>query len=99
MEENQQFNLLVEDPATVFCEECSGRMQYMGSGRFVCTECGKEHLTEFGIVKKYLQENGPRNAIEVSQDTGVNLPSIQKMLREGRLESISEDVEYKLFSK
>lgn len=95
---DQEFDLLVEDPASMYCEECSGRMQNMGSGRFVCTECGWEHLSDFGIVKKYLAENGPRNAMEVSRDTGVNLPTIQRLLREGRLEALDGETEYQLWS-
>ena len=92
------FDLLVDDPATMYCEECSGRMQNKGSGRFVCVECGWEHLTDFGIVKEYLEEHGPRNAMEVSKETGVNLPTIQRLLREGRLEALDGETEYQLWS-
>lgn len=97
--EEKQFELSVEDPACVNCQECSGRMQYVGSGKFVCVECGHEHLSDFGKVKKYLQENGPRNAMQVAKDTGVSLPSIQKLLNEGRIETVSGETEYQLWSK
>ena len=99
MKEDEEFNLLVEDPASMYCEECSGRMQNKGSGRFVCTECGWGHITDFGIVKQYLAEHGPRNAMEVSRETGVNLPTIQKLLREGRLEAMDGDTVYQLWAK
>ena len=92
------FDQLIDDPATMHCEECSGRMQNKGSGRFVCEECGWEHLTDFGIVKKYLEENGPRNAMQVSKDTGVHLSTIQRLLREGRLEALDGETEYQLWS-
>ena len=69
MKEDEEFNLLVEDPASMYCGE------------------------------QYLAEHGPRNAMEVSRETGVNLPTIQKLLREGRLEAMDGDTVYQLWAK
>lgn len=68
------------------CEKCSGQMKFKGSGRYVCEECGCEYYTAFGKVKKYLSENGPRNAFEISEATGVSRSKIYDFIREGRVE-------------
>ncbi|MCR4605142.1 MAG: hypothetical protein K5639_03995 [Eubacterium sp.] len=70
----------------MFCDKCDGLLIYKGSGRYVCEDCDAEIYDEFGIIKKYLIENGPRNIIEISKETGVSRAVITRLLREGRLE-------------
>lgn len=78
-----------QNPPTITCPECKGYMRYKGSGRYVCEECGYEHYTEFGLVKRYINENGPGTAIEIEAATGVHRKKIQEFLREGRLEAVN----------
>lgn len=68
------------------CDECSGPMQFKGSGHYVCELCGHEFYTDFGKVKKFLAENGPRNAFEISEETGVARSKIYEFIRDGRVE-------------
>lgn len=76
------------DMATHVCEECSGPMKFKGSGLYVCELCGHEFYTDFGKVKCYLAENGPRNAFEISEATGVARSRIYEFIREGRVEVV-----------
>lgn len=68
------------------CESCGGLLKDAGLGIYVCSQCGDETLSPFGKVKKYIQENGPDNAYNISQETGVPVSKIDKFLREGRIE-------------
>ena len=68
------------------CENCGGILKDAGVGIYVCSQCGHETLSPFGKVKKYIQENGPDNAYNISQGTGVPVSRIDKFLREGRIE-------------
>ena len=70
----------------VHCENCKGLLKDSGLGIYICTQCGHEMLTDFGKVKKYIEENGPSNAFNISQGTGVSINKIDKFLRQGRIE-------------
>lgn len=70
------------------CQECSGRMEYKGSGVYICEECGNEYVTDFGKVKRFLQENGPSNAVVISKGTGVSRRTIGNFLKAGRIEVV-----------
>ena len=61
----------------------------------ICSECGYEHYTEFGLVKRYINENGPGTAIEIEAATGVHRKKIQEFLREGRLEAVNSPFDSK----
>lgn len=71
---------------TFICPDCHTLMRYKYAGIYVCDSCGKEELNDFGKVKKYLDENGPTNAIELSAQTGVRRSTIGQFLRLGRVE-------------
>lgn len=83
------------DPAVRECNECGGRMVFKGSGRYVCEECEHEYYTDFGKVKRYLEENGPRNAFEISEATGVSRTKIMDFIRDGRVEVAQDQTEEK----
>lgn len=70
------------------CQSCSGRMEYKGSGVYICEECGNEYITDFGKVKRFLQENGPSNAVVISRETGVSRRTISGFLKSGRVEVV-----------
>ena len=68
------------------CRYCSGSMQYFHSGIFVCRKCGHEELSDFGKIKQYLNEHGPTPAHIISIETGVDLSTINELLRQSRIE-------------
>lgn len=68
------------------CPSCGARMTYIYGETYECPECGCRKLTDFGRVRKYLEDNGPRTAIVISEATGVSIEVINKFLREGRIE-------------
>lgn len=81
---------LFSDDIVTHCEQCSGAVQYKGSGRYVCEECGAEYLNDFGKVKKYINDHGPSNAVTISEGTGVSRRKIQDFLKEGRVEVVED---------
>ena len=68
------------------CESCGGLLRDNGLGIYICSKCGSENLSEFGKVKRYIQQYGPSNAFEISLATGVSMEKIDKFLRQGRIE-------------
>ena len=86
MDVHDKFAKMIEEPGTVKCSNCSGPMQHRGSGVYVCQNCGEEYLSDFGKIKKYLDENGPSDAFEIAQETGVSRKVIGELLREGRMQ-------------
>ncbi len=84
------FDVLIE-AQTYQCENCELPMVYKGGGRYVCENCGADVLTDFGRVKAYLEENGPSNAIEISDATGIPRRKIMDFIREGRVEIAQGD--------
>ena len=53
---------------------------------FECPSCHKKALSDFGLVREYLDKNGPQPAIVISDATGVKVEVIDKFLRQGRVE-------------
>lgn len=74
------------DDGNFICPNCETLMKYKYSGIFVCENCGAEELNDFGKVKKYLEENGPTNAIDLAAKTGVRRSKIGEFLRLGKVE-------------
>lgn len=79
------------DASARICKECSGPMKFKGSGLYVCELCGYEFYTDFGKVKYYLAEHGPKNAFEISEATGVARSKIYEFIRDGRVEVLQND--------
>ena len=68
------------------CEKCGSRLVYKYSGIYECEGCHIEVYDDFGRVKKYIEDHGPSSANEISMNTGVDLSTINKFLRLGRVE-------------
>ena len=68
------------------CEKCGGVLKDPGLGIYVCSRCGHETMSEFGKIKKFIEENGASTAMQISQGTGISVNRIEKYLREGRIE-------------
>lgn len=86
MKEKDYHLTLPAQDTNQFCPNCSLQMRYKYSGIFVCDKCGTELMSDYGKIKKYLNENGPTNAIELAKKTGISPSKISAFLREGKLE-------------
>lgn len=72
--------------APVRCPKCNTPFEETESSVYICSNCGYEEPTEFGIVRAYLEEHGNSTAIEIARDTGISISKINSFLRNGRLE-------------
>lgn len=70
----------------VVCPECGGRMMYIYGEMYECTDCGCKALSDFGKVRRFLEDNGPQTAMKIADATGVPMETINKFLRDGRIE-------------
>lgn len=72
------------------CPDCFERLYFKGAGKYTCPRCHKIYYDYFGIIKKYLEENGPAPAVEIANNTGISLEIIDALLEDGRLEMPKE---------
>lgn len=79
----------------VVCENCNSRLFYTGIGEYKCKECDEIYLDDYGKVRHFVEENGPMQAILISQATGVDEEVISAMLYNGKVE-IPEGSKYYL---
>ncbi len=77
---------LYSDDDNFICPNCDILMRYKHGGLYVCEKCGAEQLNDFGKVKKYLNEHGPTNAMDLAANTGVRRSRIGEFLRLGKVE-------------
>lgn len=68
------------------CSKCKGRLKYIGGGYYECYDCGNKETDDFGKVKDFIDEFGPRPAVIIYEHTGVPVDIINGMLKQGRLE-------------
>lgn len=73
-----------------FCLKCQVPTKAVRDGVFRCPQCGEEYLSDFGRVRKYLEEMGPSTARQISVATGVS-PDAVAMLLEGNQIELSEE--------
>ena len=88
MNVEKRFEVFVEEPGLLKCQKCQGAMQFQRRDVYVCTECGWEYVTQFGKVKRYIEEHGPRTALQISEATGVSRKIIDEFIQEGRIDVI-----------
>ena len=88
MNAEDRFQAFVEEPGMINCEKCHSAMRYKRSGIYICTNCDWEYISEFGQVKKYIDEHGPSTAFQISQATGVDRKMVERYLNQGRLEPV-----------
>lgn len=79
---------------SIICPNCKIPMKYQYAGLYKCEKCGAEQLDDFGLIKRYLDENGPTNALELSEKTGVKRAKISEFLRSGRIEVAESSTSY-----
>ena len=76
----------IKNDRAKICPKCGELMRYAFGEVFKCDNCGAEELTSFGKVRKYIEDHGPSNAANISDGTGVPVSTINRYLREGRIE-------------
>ena len=84
--EKRQIDTLIKYDRAKICPKCGELMRYAFGEVFKCDNCGAEELTSFGKVRKYIEAHGPSNAANISDGTGVPVSTINRYLREGRIE-------------
>lgn len=82
----RELEKLVQQKMVEKCELCHNRMNYVGSGKYRCTYCGKEMLDDFGKIKQFLDQNGPTPSGIISQQTGISMEKIDSYLKKGMVE-------------
>ncbi len=65
------------------CDECGGKLEYRGIGRYLCLSCGKELLDDYGKIKEYFRVHGSASLLDVVRDTGISKEKV-KMILDGR---------------
>lgn len=68
------------------CKDCEVVMNYEFGEIYKCPKCGRKELSDFGLVRQYLDANGPKPAAIIADATGVDIKVIDGFLREGRVE-------------
>ena len=69
--EKRHIETMIKYERAKICPKCGELMRYAFGEVFKCDHCGQEELTSFGKVRKYIEENGPSNASNISRGTGV----------------------------
>ncbi|HEX2953881.1 MAG TPA: MerR family transcriptional regulator [Bacillota bacterium] len=67
------------------CKRCGKIFSYRGIG--VCNDCFEQEEKDFVDVKAYLEKHEGASTLEVSSETEVEIRTITRFLREGRLEA------------
>lgn len=69
------------------CSKCkSPDLKYKGVGEYHCSQCQTVMYDDYGLVRKYIEENPGATQVEVSLATGVSKGIIRRLLREDRIE-------------
>jgi ribosomal protein S27AE len=68
------------------CESCGGSfVVYHGLGEYKCESCGITFFDDYGKVRKYIEENGPSMATDISDGTGVSRRKVNTLLQDGKV--------------
>lgn len=67
------------------CKRCGKMFTYRGMA--VCNDCFDQEEQDFEDVKEYLEKHPGASTLEVSMQTEVEVRTITRFLREGRLEA------------
>jgi hypothetical protein len=89
----KDWNELASEEKTMTCKNCKTRMDYTGSGIYVCPNCKAEEMDDFGKVKKYLHEHGPTPLLQVGEETGVKISVLRELINDGRLDMKKEKMD------
>ncbi len=62
------------------CDACGGDLEYKGIGRYLCINCGKELLDDYGVIKEYFRTHGATPLLTVAKETGISKQKIRYIL-------------------
>ncbi len=68
------------------CPICGSDTRYIVDGEYECISCGQILYDDFGIVRKYIMDNGVSTVYEIVKNTGVSARSVLNLLRYGKLQ-------------
>ena len=92
MPENNELNLVkynIHAPRT--CVKCGkAEPEYKGVGEYKCRECGFIMYDDYGTVRNYLEAHRGASPSVVSKETGVSMETIRHLLRDEKIEIISD---------
>ena len=74
------------------CDECGGKLYYLGAGAFECRRCEKILYSDYGKVRKYIEENGMATILELELHTGVSREILEEFELEGTLYDPYEEI-------
>jgi flagellar operon protein (TIGR03826 family) len=72
------------------CKRCGKMYQFVGS--YICMNCIRQDDEDFRKVKEYVLDHAGSSPVDVSEATGVDIKTISRFLREGRLEAEGLDL-------
>jgi flagellar operon protein (TIGR03826 family) len=73
------------------CRRCGKMYQFNGS--YICNNCIRQDDEDFRKVKEYVVTHAGASSVEVSEKTEVDIKTINRFLREGRLEAEGVEIE------
>ena len=74
------------------CSECGGKLFYLGAGAFECRKCDKTIYSDYGKVRKYIDENGMTSIPILEKMTGVSREVLEQFERDGTLYDPYKDI-------
>lgn len=72
------------------CSLCKGSLEYAGLGEYVCNKCGNVERDDYGKVRSYIETHQDTKLAVVARETGVPRHSVQRLLDEGRLQTVNQ---------
>lgn len=71
------------------CDKCGGTLSYNGLGEYKCDACGNTMFDDYGKVRDYVEHHAGARVQKISDETGVSVKIIKKMLMEERFNLVS----------
>jgi flagellar operon protein (TIGR03826 family) len=72
------------------CRRCGKIFQFTGS--YICASCIRQEEEDFKKVKEYLRTHSGSTSLEVSENTEVEIQTIERFIRQGLLDSDEYDL-------
>lgn len=69
------------------CKKCaSSNISYLGFGEYHCNDCNEEFLSAYGMIKKFIDENGAASIQKLVESTGVSGNVVRSLVEEGKIQ-------------
>ena len=87
--DRQNILVQIEKNIPTECPDCFERLYFKGAGKYTCPRCHKIYYDYFGLIKKYLEENG----FEIESAEFERIPNDTKEVTEEQRASIEKLLE------